>query len=169
MNIYNLLESKNLDIGDFVKAFKEQKFDTIYNQYKEVVDEVLFISSMDEFNDFVNNEEVEEEPFLLAFAYQKGVCCNIGMYDENANKILSDYVNECSHVNVDLSDHSHSYDEIKFLKKDIMNINQLIQNTNKKYIVLLDDVYCEGSYYIFMIDEESDDNQWKSQVIERII
>ncbi|MGN6710503.1 hypothetical protein [Anaerocolumna jejuensis] len=167
MNLYNLLESKNLDISNIVKAFKGKKFDIIYNQYKDVVDELLFISSTDEFNDFINEQgELKEEPFLLEFAYRKGVCCNIGMYDENANKILSGYINKYSDIDVNLH---YSYDDINHLKGDIISINELIKNTNKKYLALLDDTYCEGCYYIFIIDEEIDDKQWESQVITRII
>lgn len=167
MNLYNLLESKNLDISNIVKAFKGKNFDIIYNQYKDVVDELLFISSTDEFNDFINEQgELKEEPFLLEFAYRKGVCCNIGMYDENANKILSGYINKYSDIDVNLH---YSYDDINHLKGDIISINELIKNTNKKYLALLDDTYCEGCYYIFIIDEEIDDKQWESQVITRII
>ncbi|GLB29819.1 hypothetical protein LAD12857_17420 [Lacrimispora amygdalina] len=167
MNLYNLLESKNLDISNIVKTFKEKNFNYIYNQYKEAVDELLFISNTNEFDDFINEQgELKEEPFLLEFAYKKGVCCNIGMYDENANDILSDYINRHSNINVNLH---YSYDEINHLKGDIININELIKNTNKRYLVLLDDTYCEGSYYIFIIDEKFDDKQWESHAIARII
>lgn len=165
MDILSLLQSQNLEIKDIIDLINGKQFSLLYSRYQKVIEELLFITSEQEFDNFIEEGGcLELRSFLLAYASNKKVCCAIGIYEENADVTLRQYVNIGE--NVILHD---NYESADYLVEDIKKINSVIANTKKKCIALFDDTYCEGVYYIFKIDIESDNGAYMDRQIERLI
>ena len=140
MDILSLLEKQKLKIKDIIELINGKQFDVLYSKYQKVIEELLFITSKQEFDDFIKeNECLEIKSFLLAYACYENICCSIGMYETDAGVTLRRYLN---------------LDE-----KIVLHDNY----ENPDY------TYCEGVYYIFKIDIDSDNGTYVDQQIERII
>lgn len=165
MDIFSLLERQNLQIKTIIDLINRKQFSLLYNEYREVIEQLLFITSREEFDDFIEEQEsLEIKPFLLAYASNEKACCAIGMYEKNADIALKQYANVDEKIVL-----CNDYEDPNCLIEDIKKINSVLANTGKKCIAFFDDTYCEGSYYIFKIDSESDNEIYTDQQIERLI
>lgn len=165
MDILSIIEKQNLKVNDIIELINGKQFDVLYNKYQKVIEDLLFITSKQEFDDFVaDNECLEIKSFLLAYACNENICCSIGMYETNADVTLRRYLNLDKKVIL-----HDNYEELDYLVDDIKKINSVIADNNKKCIVFFDDTYCEGVYYIFKIDIDSDNGTYVDEQIERII
>lgn len=161
MKVDKLLQVKGLDISNIQNLFARQDFDALYDEYADVIEQLLFLQDKEEFEDFISEEgEVEFEPFVFAYAACQKACLSIGMYEENVAELLRDFTEVGSDVEL-----SNDAEE---LVENITHINELLSNTGTKYIVFLDETYCEGCYYVFSIDATCDE-KWDGQLVERIL
>lgn len=161
MNICGLLQLKGFETSNIQKLFEIQDFDTLYDEYSDVIKQLLFLESKAEFEDFINEEgQVEMEPFLFAYATCQKACLGIGMYEENIIELLQNFAKVGS--DVELSD------DMEKLVENMVRLNECLSNTGKKYIVFMDETYCEGCYYVFLI-EAADEDKWDGALVERIL
>lgn len=159
--INKLLQAKGLDVSNILNIFAKQDFDTLYDEYADVIAQLLFLQDKEEFEDFISEEgEVAFEPFLFAYAACRKVCLSIGMYEENVAELLRDFTEVGSDVELG--------NDVEELVENITHINEFLSNTGRKYIVFLDETYCEGCYYVFAVDVTYDET-WDGQLVERIL
>lgn len=159
--IHKLLQDKELDISNIQYLIKQKDFDALYDEYADVIEQLLFLQDKEEFEDFINEEgQVELEPFLFAYAACKKACLSIGMYEENVAELLRNFTEVGSDVELG--------NDAEELVENITHINEFLSNTGRKYIVFLDETYCEGCYYVFEVDGTYDET-WDGQLVERIL
>lgn len=162
MNVFELLQGQGLELSKIQQLFEEQDFDALYEEYADVISELLFLESKEEFEDFINEEgNLEIEPFLFAYASSINICLSIGMYEENVAELIRNYTN--IGMDVELSD------DVEAMTENIAKINKTINNSGKKYITFFDDTYCEGCYYIFKVEIGNADDNWDGEMVERLI
>ena len=162
MNVFELLQGQGLEISRIQQLFEVQDFDTLYEEYADVISELLFLEDKEEFEDFIAEEGLlEMESFLFAYAGCRKVCLSVGMYEANVAGLLQNYTKIVS--DVELSD------DVEELTENIKKLNAAIYTTGKKYIVFFDDTYCEGCYYVFAVEAKLEDDNWEGQLVERLI
>lgn len=167
MNVYSLLENKLGELPTVREYIVKNEYEKLYEQYADVINYLLFLETEKEFIDFINEEkEMKEESFLLALAFKKGLCCSFGMYEENIGIILQQYVQANSKISVEFDDMNENIDT---LVDSINKLNASIESSFKKYIILLDDTYCEGCFYIFCVSTDESMEDWESVEIERLL
>lgn len=170
MNVYSLLKHKGVDLNELHDYFCKKKYYELYNDYTNVINNLLLITSKDEFDDFIEEleeaEEIEEEAFLLALAFEKGLCCSFGMYEENVGSILQQFLSSNNEITID---YEKLNENSELLVDCIKEVNNICKSRQEKYIILFDGTYYEGCYYIFEIPESEDDGVWESELIERIL
>ena len=167
MNVYSLLENKLVELPMIRKCINRNMYEKLYEQYANVINDLLFLETKREFMNFISEQkELKEESFLLALAYKKGLCCSFGMYEENIGIILQQYLQTNSQICVE-------FDEMKWnidLLVDYINkVNASVECSLKRYIILLDDTYCEGCIYIFCVTDDESLEDWESIQIERLL
>lgn len=162
MDIYSLLENRLDELDKIRELFTNKEYEKLYKQYTEVINDLLYLQSEEEFYDFINNQtELVEEPFLLALSYKNNLCCGFGCYEDNIGCKLQEYIKITSNISVDV------YDEIDQMMIVIDNINSI--NKTSKYIVIIDDTYSEGSYYIYHIPSNESNDEWESKYTRRLL
>lgn len=167
MNVYSLLENKLVELPMIRECINRNMYEKLYEKYANVINDLLFLETKREFVDFINEQkELKEEPFLLALAYKKGLCCSFGMYEENIGIILQQYVQANSQINVEFDEVNENID---LLVDSIDKVNASIECSLKRYIILLDETYCEGCFYIFCVTAEESLKDWESIQIERLL
>ncbi len=167
MDIFTLLEGKLDEMASVQSLIENNDYISIYKKYGDVIKEFLFVESFDEFNDFIEEQsDLVAESFLLALASKRNVCCSIGMYESSVPELLQQYLQNTSQITIN---NSISNDTHNFLVTTLSEINQLICNDNKKYMLLFDDTYCEGVFYIFYISERGYREEWTDKKIERLV
>lgn len=167
MDIFTLLEGKLDEMVSVQSLIENNDYISIYEKYGDVLKEFLFVESFDEFNDFIEEQsDLVAESFLLALASKKNVCCSIGMYESNVPELLQQYLQNTSQITMN---NNICKDTHNFLVTTLSEINQLICSCDKKYILLFDDTYCEGVYYVFYISERGYMEDWTDKQIERLV
>lgn len=158
--ISNLIQTNDRDVSKIQKLFEMQDFDTLYDEYADVIEQLLFLEKKEEFEDFISEEgQLEMEPFLFAYAACQKVCLSIGIYEENVAELLRDFTEVGSDVELN--------NDAEKLVENITHINDFLRDTGRKYIVFLDETYCEGCYYVFAVDVTYDET-WGGQLVERM-
>ena len=159
--ISNLLQTKDHDVSKIQKLFEMQDFDALYDEYADVIEQLLFLEEKEEFEDFISEEgQLEMEPFLFAYAACKKSCLSIGMYEEKVVELLRDFTKIGFDVELN--------NDAEKLVENIIHINEFLSNTGRKYIVFLDETYCEGCYYVFEVDVTYDET-WEGKLVERML
>ena len=167
MDVFSLLEGNNEDLLAIRSLLRDKNFEAIYDAYAQVISDLFFIDSKDEFDDLIHEEgEIEEGSFLLSVAAVRGQCCKFGLHEEGAGERLQHYVWEKSHR---IEKFDYMDDDLETFSDVIRQLNSKIKNTLKQYIVLFDDTYSEGSLYVFYVDERVALEEWESLHIERIV
>ena len=52
MNIFTLLKSKELETADVKSLWEEENYEALYDQYAEVIEELLFLTNKKSFRTF---------------------------------------------------------------------------------------------------------------------
>lgn len=165
MNIYSILENRLEELPVVTEHISKNDYEKLYNKYSDVVEYLLFLETREEFFDFLNEQkEIKEESFLLALAYKKKLCCSFGIYEENIGLILQEYIQENSHICVEFNGLD---DNIDLLVDSINKVN--VEDPLHKYIILLDDTYSEGCFYIFCVSTDESEEEWDSIYIKRLL
>ena len=167
MNVYSLLENRLEELTTIEKMIRNNEYEKLYETYKDVLNVLLFIESREEFFDFITEqEELEQESFLLALASSRKICSCIGMYEDNVEEILQQYFQICGQSDYDLAELNENMD---LLVETINKINQSTEGSKNKYMVLLDDTYCEGCFYIFYVTNDESSEDWDDKMIQRVL
>ncbi|MBR4084939.1 MAG: hypothetical protein IKK33_11735 [Lachnospiraceae bacterium] len=167
MDIFTLLEGKLDEIASVQSLLENNDYVSIYEKYDDVLKELLFVESLDEFNDFLEEQgDLETEAFLLALASKRNICCSIGMYESNVPELLLQYLQNTSQITINTNVCNDVYE---FLVTTLSEMNQLNCKGDKRYMLLLDATYCEGVFYIFYVSGMEGLEEWSDTHIERIV
>ena len=74
MDLYTLLENRELDTAFVKETFANGNCIALYDRYPDVISYLLFIDKKEDYIDFLEQSKLNEESFLLAYAYMNGIC-----------------------------------------------------------------------------------------------
>ena len=96
MNVLSLAEllvspeEKN-EMQNSVRMLQAKDFSGFYNKNQDIVHNILFLESVDEFLDFSNGNSLDIECFYAAFLCAKGYAIQIGGYEDDLTRTLTEF------------------------------------------------------------------------------
>ena len=91
MDLYTLLENRELDTVFVKETFANGNCIALYDRYPDVISYLLFIDKKEDYIDFLEQSKLNEESFLLAYAYMNGICEAFSINDEDAEERIEQY------------------------------------------------------------------------------
>lgn len=91
MDLYTLLENRELDTAFVKETFANGNCIALYDRYPDVISYLLFIDKKEDYIDFLEQSKLNEESFLLAYAYMNGICEAFSINDEDAEERIEQY------------------------------------------------------------------------------
>lgn len=132
------------DYDEVVDLFTSHDNRLIYQKYRQVIDALVFVTSEEEFEDFIfETGDLEMDSFLLELAAQREICFSLSINDELS--VLIEYIANESGIVCD-----HSVGRVKDILK---TANE--REEQMRYAAFYDDRFSEGMYYIFHVKKES--------------
>ena len=138
LDLLSLINRRGIDISFVKEKFEENNCIELFDKYKEVIHYLLFIDTKEDYMDFLCHSELNEESFLLAFAYINNLCDVYSANEEDKNTII-----------------------LLYKRKNM--------EAEKRYVVLEDYRYDDGSFYVFEVSQEEFDDRWNLQSVNRIV
>jgi len=93
MDLYTLLDKRRLDTSFVKEAFANGNYMNLFDRYQDVISYLLFIEKKEDFADFLEQSKLNEESFLLAYAYLNGICEAFSINDDDAEERIVQYMN----------------------------------------------------------------------------
>ena len=133
------------DYDEIVDLFNSHNNRLIYQKYRQVIDALVFVTSEEEFEDFIfETGDLEMDSFLLELAAQREICFSLSINDELS--VLIEYIENISGIVC-----NHSVGRVEDILK---TANE--REEQMRYVAFYDDRYSEGMYYIFHVKKETD-------------
>lgn len=180
MNASNLAElllsseGKN-EMQKSVQMLQSKDFTGFYNKNQSILRNILFVESIDEFLDFSNENTLDPECFCAAFLCAKGYGVQVGGYEDDLTRPLTEYfkakgidnpkvfeIINGEKIYTDCGDHDN-------FKKSMTAINQVLASHGMRVIVFEDFVYCDCEYTVLVVDNALADkviSVWQSDSFE---
>ena len=91
IDLYTLLENRELDTVFVKETFANSNCIALFDRYPDVISYLLFIDKKEDYIDFLEQSKLNEESFLLAYAYMNGICEAFSINDEDAEDRVEQY------------------------------------------------------------------------------
>lgn len=91
MDLYTLLENREIDTVFVKETFANGICIEFFDRYPDVISYLLFIDKKEDYVDFLEQSKLNEESFLLAYAYMNGICEAFSINDEDAEDRVEQY------------------------------------------------------------------------------
>jgi hypothetical protein len=122
----------------------------------DVIEELTFSTSYDDFLDFINEGALSKGLFILGFLHKKNKCMQVGGYERNLQGRITTFISN-KVDNVDLSGFENEevfsdYDGDDNFVEYIERINARLQLSNMTIVVFFNDVYSACTYHIFIVE-----------------
>ena len=91
IDLYTILENRNPDAFFVKETFANGNYIELFDRYPDVISYLLFIDKKEDYIDFLEQSKLNEESFLLAYAYQNGICEAFLINDEDAEDRIEQY------------------------------------------------------------------------------
>ena len=91
MDLYTLLENREIDTVFVKETFANDNCIALYDRYPDVISYLLLIDKKEDYIDFLEQSKLNEESFLLAYAYENGICEAFSINDEDAEDRIEQY------------------------------------------------------------------------------
>ena len=91
MDLYTLLENRELDTAFVKETFANGNCIELFDRYPQVISYLLFIDKKEDYIDFLEQSKLNEESFLLAYAYMNGICEAFSINDGDAEERIEQY------------------------------------------------------------------------------
>ena len=91
MDLYTLLENRELDTAFVKETFANDNCIALYDRYPDVISYLLFIDKKEDYIDFLEQSKLNEESFLLAYAYMNGICEVFSINNVDADDRIEQY------------------------------------------------------------------------------
>jgi len=97
VDLYTLFENRDLDTAFVKETFANGNYIELFDRYPDVISYLLFIDKKEDYIDFLEQSKLNEESFLLAYAYQNGICEAFSINEEDAE----DRIEQCRRMSAD--------------------------------------------------------------------
>ena len=91
VDLYTLFENRDLDTAFVKETFANGNYIELFDRYPDVISYLLFIDKKEDYIDFLEQSNLNEESFLLAYAYQNGICEAFSINEEDAEDRIEQY------------------------------------------------------------------------------
>ena len=91
IDLYTVLDNRDLDTAFVKEAFANGNYIELFDRYPNVISYLLFIDKKEDYIDFLEQSKLNEESFLVAYAYQNGMCEAFSINDEDAEDRIEQY------------------------------------------------------------------------------
>ena len=138
--IYELLKTKN--------------YKQLYQTQAQVINEMLLIDSQEDFEDFLQENDLDENVFWLYYSAIHGESLMIGGYDEDVTAAVEDFLqekladnvfdaikNDIQQIYVDLGTRGNLEERIEVL-------NRQLEKNGYSIRLDYDETYCAGVYFL---------------------
>ena len=138
--------------------FETEHFSELYRTQADVINEMLFIETQQEFEDFLADEGgIDEEVFWLYYGAVHSESLLIGGYEEDVTQKVSGFLKQklpedlFSAVLEHLQNVYVDIDGEDNMKEKADLCSQCLENTGYSLRLDFDDTYCAGAYYLSVV------------------
>ena len=138
--------------------FETKNFSELYQAQSEVINGMLSIENLEEFEDFLEHEDsVEEAVFWLHYAAVRGESLLIGGYEEDVTQKVAGFLEQRLPEDIFAALREHlqniyvDIDEEDNLKDKIDLCSQCLADTKYSLQLDFDDTYYAGVYFLSVV------------------
>ncbi|MCI8423270.1 MAG: hypothetical protein HFF50_07055 [Lawsonibacter sp.] len=141
--------------------FSQGEYQAVYHQYAAVLQEMLFVQSIEEWLDYVDQGgQLEEGPLELYLSAWRGERLLLGGYHGDATQAVLDYLREkipaelweklgaLPPIVIDMDERDGA------LEKQIMPYQERLQPMGVSLHIGFEDTYCAGAYFLSVVVQE---------------
>lgn len=144
---------------------KQKDYIRRYKEYPEVINNMLSISNMEEFEDFISEEfEFHEDVFQLYCNVELGQSIVIGAYEGDVTQMVNQYLKAnltdevFSMINSIASNWYVDMDEEDKFEKMVDMCNEMLEAIPYTLVANFDDTYCAGVYFLSVTQYSKEPN-----------
>jgi len=145
----------NEDVKKIQTLLAQKDYRSVYDQYAPVLRDILFVQSMEEWLDFIQQEgSLEEEPLGLYLSAWRGECLLLGGYHGDATQAVLDCLKEKIPAELwekldTLAPIIIDIDELNgTLEKQIAPYQEVLESAGFTVHIDFEDIYCAGAYFL---------------------
>ena len=145
----------NEDVKNIQELLSREEYQAVYDQYAPVLQDMLFIQSLEEWLDFIRQEgALEEEPMGLYLSAWRGECLLLSCYEGEATRKVLDWLKgripkELLEKLGSLAPIVIDIDELDgTLEKQIAPYQEVLAQAGFLFHIDFEDIYCAGAYFL---------------------
>ena len=145
----------NEDMKKIRELVSKEEYKAVYDQYAPVFQNMLFVQSLEEWLDFIQQEgTLEQEPLGLYLSAWRGECLLLGGYEGEATqkildclkgKIPGELLEKLSGLPPVVID---IYELNGTLEKQIVPYQAVLESAGFALHIDFEDIYCAGAYFL---------------------
>ena len=142
---------------DIHRLFQEKNYKQLYELCAPSINEMLLITTADEFEDFLRQTgDLDEEIFWLYDSSVSGKSILIGCYEEDVTERVRTFLKErlpeesFSVIRDDLKDLYVDIDSRDNLRERIDACNSKLETERNILVLKYENTYCAGAYFLFV-------------------
>ena len=143
------------DVKNIQELLSKEEYQAVYDQYAPMLQDMLFVQSLEEWLDFIQQEgTLEEEPLGLYLSARQGACLLLGCYEGDATRKVLDYLKgripeELLEKLSGLAPIVIDIDELGgALEKQIVPYQETLTQVGFAFHIDFEDIYCAGAYFL---------------------
>lgn len=145
----------NQDVKNIQELLSKKEYQAVYDQYAPMLQDMLFVQSLEEWLDFIQQEgTLEEEPLRLYLSAWRGECLLLGCYEGEATRKVLDWLKgripeELLEKLSSLAPIVIDIDELDgTLEKQIAPYQEVLTQAGLSFQIGFEDIYCAGAYFL---------------------
>jgi len=152
----NAMSAQGKEDVEKIQALLAQKdYRAVYDQYAPVLQDMLFVQSMEEWLDFIRQEgRLEEEILGLYVSARQGECLLLGCYEGEVTEKVLGYLKDripaelweklgaLAPIIIDIDERNGT------LEKQIVPYQEVLESAGFTAHIDFEDVYCAGAYFL---------------------
>ena len=145
----------NQDVKNIQELLSKEEYQAVYDQYAPMLQDMLFVQSLEEWLDFIQQEgALEEKPLRLYLSAWRGECLLLGCYEGEATRKVLDYLkgripDELLERLSGLAPVVIDIDELNgTLEKQLAPYREILDPIGWILHIEFEDIYCDGAYFL---------------------
>ena len=147
----------NQDVKNIQELLSKEEYQAVYDQYAPMLQDMLFVQSLEEWLDFIRQEgALEEKPLRLYLSAWRGLCLLLGCYEGEASpKVLGwlkgripeellEKLSGLAPIVVDVDEPGGT------LEKQIAPYQDALTQAGFSFHIDFEDIYCAGAYFLWV-------------------
>lgn len=148
----------NEDVKNIQELLSKENYQAVYDQYSAMLQDMLFVQSIEEWMDFIRQEgTLEPEPLRFYLMAWRGECLLLGCYEGEVTRKVLDYLksripNELLEKLSNLAPIVIDVDELDgTLEKQIAPYQEILAQAGYPLHIDFEDIYCAGAYFLSIV------------------